>query len=115
MISALDTIGPGMAANSAAGDGAASDAAPIAPTTSGTGTSDPALLYAEEPDRAKADFDNIFDDRFTAISHEQHNTDEVCRIVELYQAIQEMRDEYAGRHGEAIEGGGERSYLVYGH
>jgi AIPR protein len=69
----------------------------------------------KEPDRAKADSDNIFDDRFTAIFHEHHNMDEVCRIVELYQAIEEMRDEYLGRHGEAIEGGGERSFLVYGH
>lgn len=69
----------------------------------------------KEPDRAKADSDKIFDERFSSIFHEHHNMDEVCRILELYQVIEEMRDEYLGRYGEAVDGGGERSYLVYGH
>lgn len=69
----------------------------------------------KEPDRAKADSDSIFDERFGAIFHEHHDMDEVCRIVDLYQAIEEMRDEYVAKNGEAVDGGGEPSYLIYGH
>jgi hypothetical protein len=69
----------------------------------------------KEPDRAKADSDKIFDERFTAIFHEHHNMDEVVRIVELYQLIEEMRDEFVTRNGEAVDGGGEHAYLIYGH
>lgn len=69
----------------------------------------------KEPDRAKADSDKIFDERFTAIFHEHHDMDEVVRIVELYQVIEEMRDEHVARNGESVEGGGESAFLIYGH
>jgi hypothetical protein len=68
-----------------------------------------------EPDRAKADSDKIFDERFSTIFHEHHDMDEVVRIVELYQVIEEMRDEHVARNGEAVEGGGEHAFLIYGH
>lgn len=69
----------------------------------------------KEPDRAKADSDKIFDERFMTIFHEHHNMDELVRTVELYQVIEDMRDEYVARNGEAVEGGGEHAYLIYGH
>lgn len=69
----------------------------------------------KEPDRAKADSDKIFDERFTAIFHEHHDMDELVRVVELYQVIEEMRDEHLVRHGETLDSGGEHAYLIYGH
>lgn len=69
-----------------------------------------------EPDRAKADSDTIFGDRFNAIFHEHHNIDDLCRLVELYRLIEEMRDAYAEQQRDAIEPHtGEQQYLVYGH
>ncbi len=68
-----------------------------------------------EPERAKADSDSIFGDRFQAIFHELHNMDELCRLVDFYQVIESMRDEYLAKHGDGVEGGGERQYLIYGH
>jgi hypothetical protein len=71
--------------------------------------------YLREPERAKADSDSIFGDRFRAIFHELHNMGELCRLVEFYQVIESMRDEYLVKHGDGVEGGGERQYLIYGH
>jgi hypothetical protein len=69
-----------------------------------------------EPDRAKADSDTIFGERFNAIFHEHHNIDDLCRLFELYRVIEDMRDAYAARQREAIEAPtGEHQYLIYGH
>src|SRR5262249_1101664 len=43
--------------------------------------------YLREPDRARADSDSIFGDRFSAIFHEHHDIEELCRLVELYRVI----------------------------
>ncbi len=71
--------------------------------------------YLREPDRARTDSDSIFDDRFASIFHEHYNMDDLCRLVELYQLIEEMKDLYIAQHGEGVEGGGEQHYLIYGH
>ncbi|WP_245235457.1 AIPR family protein [Mesorhizobium erdmanii] len=68
-----------------------------------------------EPDRAKADSDTIFGDRFHLIFHEHYSVDELCRLVELYRLIEEMRDNHVAQQRDAIEPTGERQYLVYGH
>jgi hypothetical protein len=68
-----------------------------------------------EPDRAKADSDKIFGERFGAIFHEHYLIDDLCRLVELYRLIEEMRDAYVAKQREAIEPTGEHQYLVYGH
>lgn len=68
-----------------------------------------------EPDRAKADSDSIFGDRFGMIFHEHHGIDELCRIFELYSIIEKMRDDYTARQREAKDHPGESQYLVYGH
>ncbi len=68
-----------------------------------------------EPDRAKADSDKIFGERFGAIFHEHYLIDDLCRLVELYRLIEEMRDAYVAKQRDAIEPTGEQQYLVYGH
>lgn len=68
-----------------------------------------------EPDRAKADSDKIFGERFGAIFHEGYAIAELCRLVELYRIIEEMRDSYVVKQRDAIEPTGEQQYLVYGH
>lgn len=68
-----------------------------------------------EPDRAKADSDTIFGDRFHLIFHEHYSVDELCRLVELYNLIEEMRDSHLVQQRDAIEATGERQYLIYGH
>lgn len=69
----------------------------------------------KEPDRSKTDSDSIFGERFTSIFHENHDIDEVCRIFELYQVIEEMRAEYEAKNGSNVDASRELSYLVYGH
>lgn len=71
--------------------------------------------YLREPDRARTDSDSIFGERFAAIFHEHYDMDELCRLFELYGAIEEMKDAYIAQHGENVEGGGEQQYLIYGH
>lgn len=70
--------------------------------------------YLREPDRAKADSDSIFGERFGAIFHEHYDMDELCRLIEFFMVIDEMRDAYIARHGESTEAGGEHQFLVYG-
>jgi hypothetical protein len=71
--------------------------------------------HLREPDRAKTDSDSIFGDRFSAIFHEHYDMDELCRLIELYAVIEEMKDTYIAQHGDNVEGGGEQQYLIYGH
>lgn len=70
---------------------------------------------AGEPDRAKADSDTIFGDRFHLIFHEHYNVEELCRLFELYRLIEEMRDSHATQQRGVIEPTGAQQYLVYGH
>jgi hypothetical protein len=87
-------------------------------------------FYLQEPDKARSDSDTIFGARFPAIFHEQYNMDELCKLVELYRTIEEMKDAYIARHGQRVgadveqlylsngqdgEDGGEQQYLIYGH
>lgn len=71
--------------------------------------------YLREPDKARTESDSIFGDRFSAIYHEHHNIEELCRLVELYRIIEEMKEDYVAKHGDGVEGGGEHQYLIYGH
>lgn len=71
--------------------------------------------YLREPDKARTESDSIFGDRFSAIFHEHHNIDELCRLVELYRVVEEMKDAYVAKHGDGVEGGGDHQYLIYGH
>jgi len=71
--------------------------------------------YVMEPDRAKADSDTIFGERFHQIFHEHHRIEELCRLIELYKIIEEMRDAHIDRQRESVEPTGESQYLVYGH
>ncbi|WP_128095163.1 AIPR family protein [Brucella pituitosa] len=68
-----------------------------------------------EPDSAKADSDKIFGERFAGIFHENYSIEELCRLVELYRLIEDMRDDYVAKQQDAIESTGEQQYLVYGH
>lgn len=68
-----------------------------------------------EPDRAKADSDSIFGDRFGLIFHEHYRIDELCRICELYSIIEKMRDDLMSKQRDAKARPGEAQYLVYGH
>lgn len=68
-----------------------------------------------EPDRAKADSDTIFGDRFHLIFHEHNSVEELCRLIELYRLVEEMRDNHVAQQRDAIGPTGERHYLVYGH
>jgi hypothetical protein len=68
-----------------------------------------------EPDRAKADSDKIFGERFSAIFHENYIIEDLCRLVELYRLIEDMRDTYVSKQRDVIEPTGEQQYLIYGH
>ncbi|EJT05010.1 AIPR family protein [Rhizobium sp. CCGE 510] len=68
-----------------------------------------------EPDRAKADSDSIFGDRFGLIFHEHYGINELCRIFELYSIIETMRDDHMIKQRDAKDRPGEAQYLVYGH
>ena len=70
--------------------------------------------YLREPDRAKADSDSIFGERFGAIFHEHYDMTELCRLVEFFGVIEEKRDTYIARHGESTDAGGDHQFLVYG-
>ncbi len=72
-------------------------------------------FHLGEPDRAKADSDTIFGERFNAIFHESYVVEELCRLVEIYRLIEEMREAHLSKQRDAIEPTGEHHYLVYGH
>jgi len=68
-----------------------------------------------EPDKAKTESDSIFDSRFHLIFDNRHSVDEMIRLYQLYEIIEEMRDEYQAEYGSSPESGHEHQYLVYGH
>lgn len=71
--------------------------------------------YLREPDRAKADSDSIFGDRFSSIFHERLNIDELCNLVELYRLIEDMREDYINKKKTMPDASSDRHFLVYGH
>ncbi|HEX6859673.1 MAG TPA: AIPR family protein [Caulobacteraceae bacterium] len=72
-------------------------------------------FYLREPDKAKTQSDAIFDSMFDQIFNELHDIDELCRVIELYKLIEDMRESYEAEHADHIEAGGAYQYLVYGH
>ena len=72
-------------------------------------------FYLREPDRARGESDAIFGQRFHQIFHEGYDVDELCSLSDLYQMIEQMREEYSLNYRDNMEGGGEFQYLVYGH
>lgn len=71
--------------------------------------------YLGDPDRARADSNSIFENRFPQIYHEGYDVDELCRVFRVYSKIEKMREDYLHDHSGGIESGGEYQYLVYGH
>ncbi len=72
-------------------------------------------FHLGEPDRAKADSDTIFGERFKAIFHESYVVEDLCRLVELYRLVEEMREVHNSKQRGVIGPTGENQYLVYGH
>jgi hypothetical protein len=68
-----------------------------------------------EPDKAKTESDSIFDSRFHQIFDNRQSIDELIRLYQLYEIIEEMRDGYQTEFGSSPESGHEHQYLVYGH
>lgn len=71
--------------------------------------------YFSEPERAKTDSDAIFGNRFYQLFNETYDIDELVRLVEIYRAIEEKRDDYILENEDRLETGSEFQYLVYGH
>ena len=68
-----------------------------------------------EPDKAKTESDSIFDSRFHQIFDNRQSIDELIRLYQLYEIIEEMRDRYQAEFGSSPESGHDHQYLVYGH
>jgi len=68
--------------------------------------------YLGEPERARTDSDDIFDDQFYRIFHEHYDMDEMVLVVELYQAIEDLKD---ARRDRANSDAGDGDFLVFGH
>ncbi|MBL3562853.1 AIPR family protein [Rhodovulum sulfidophilum] len=68
-----------------------------------------------EPDKSKTESDSIFDSRFHQIFDNRQSIDELIRLYQLYEIIEEMRDGYQAEFGSSPESGHEHQYLVYGH
>lgn len=68
-----------------------------------------------EPDKAKTESDSIFDSRFHQIFDNRQSIDELIRLYQLYEIIDEMRDGYQAEFASSPESGHEHQYLVYGH
>lgn len=68
-----------------------------------------------EPDKAKTESDSIFDSRFHHIFGNRQSIDELIRLYQLYEIIEEMRDGYQAEFASSPESGHEHQYLVYGH
>jgi hypothetical protein len=71
-------------------------------------------FHLREPDRAKAESDQIFGERFPAIFHEHYQVEELCRLIELYRIVEELRENYNTKHRDEIENSSDHRYLVYG-
>ena len=68
-----------------------------------------------EPDKAKTESDSIFDSRFHQVFDNHQGIDELIRLYQIYEIIEEMRDRYQAAFGASPESGQEHQYLVYGH
>jgi hypothetical protein len=71
--------------------------------------------FLHEPERSRSDSDSIFGSRFNQVFHESYDIDELCRLIRLYQKIEELRDRYSADFTGQIESGGSYQYLIYGH
>lgn len=69
-------------------------------------------FYLGEPERARTNSDDIFDDQFHRIFHEHYDMDELCRVFELYQQIEDLKDARRDNNDSTLEGG---DFLIYGH
>ncbi|MBB4120391.1 AIPR family protein [Martelella radicis] len=72
-------------------------------------------FQVREPDKAKTDSDSIFGERFHQIFHERHEIDTLCRLIELYRIIEDMRDTYKIKSIKSLDYTEGNQYLVYGH
>jgi hypothetical protein len=70
--------------------------------------------YLREPEKAKTESDSVFDSQFITIFNEHYDMSELCRLFELYQTIEEMKNTYTAEHRGGIEAGGSGHYLMYG-
>ena len=68
-------------------------------------------FHLGEPERARTDSDDIFEEQFQRIFHEHHDMDEMVRIYELYQRIEELKDS----RRERSDPGGDDDFLTFGH
>ena len=84
-------------------------------------------VFAQSPDliptpdslsvlyKAKTESDSIFDSRFQQIFENRQSINELIKLYQLYEIIEEMRDGYQAEFGSSPESGHEHQYLVYGH
>lgn len=68
-----------------------------------------------EPDKAKTESDSIFDSRFHHIFGSRQSIDELIRLYQIYETIEELRNKYQAEFATSPETGHEHQYLVYGH
>lgn len=68
-----------------------------------------------EPDKAKTESDSIFDSRFHHIFGSRQSIDELIRLYQIYEIIEELRNKYQAEFATSPETGHEHQYLVYGH
>ncbi|AMS29687.1 MAG TPA: abortive phage infection protein [Hyphomonadaceae bacterium] len=68
-----------------------------------------------EPDKAKTESDSIFDFRFHQIFNISRSIDELIRLYQLYEVIEEKRDAYQANFASSLESDHEHQYLIYGH
>lgn len=68
-----------------------------------------------EPDKAKTELDLIFDLRFHHIFGSRQSIDELIRLYQIYEIIEELRNKYQAEFATSPETGHEHQYLVYGH
>lgn len=72
-------------------------------------------FYLREPERARTDSDDIFNEQFSRIFHEHFDMDELCSVYETYLVIEELKDSYREKFGEGAAGTEDGRFLVYGH
>lgn len=72
-------------------------------------------FYLREPERARTDSDDIFNEQFSRIFHEHFDMDELCSVYETYLVIEDLKDSYREKFGEGAAGAEDGRFLIYGH